>query len=438
MPLLPSSRSDFCEFPLAAAVLEAAVKYEMEEAIRIMRSSILRFVGSKPLQVYALACRLELRGEASAAAKSWRQKCPKVYSIIENAGALPNWSATAAYASYIPGISAGAYFRLLQFVRTGKHPGSFLQAGSKSNPAVVSTENAVPDDSHPFCYDDADVVLRSLDGIDFRVHKVIISLASAGILDKKPIIHGTSPLPVIQLPEDGRTLVKLLQLCYPVTDPDPMKPYITDAVLHAAVKYKITRGMQQAKMQWLANIEENPLPVYFTAVCFGWKEEAREAANWVARRRLEDVYVPQMEFISADAYYSLLKYCHSYHSAVVAVASNYEKKENETWREEFSSWWYEGIKNRATPLTSIAAPIVQRELRVVQQSRRYSQHGFQSSNTLIREIMLENLQFSIQLQEKLSTVGELYHIALIDELHEFAGEVEDRATSCLHAHQLQR
>ena len=51
-----------------ADVLEAAMKYQMEEATAMMRKLLLTFLDTKPLQVFAIACRLQLATEAEVAA----------------------------------------------------------------------------------------------------------------------------------------------------------------------------------------------------------------------------------------------------------------------------------------------------------------------------------------------------------------------------------
>jgi hypothetical protein len=92
-------------------------------------------------------------------------------------------------------------------------------------------------------YDDADIVTRSSDGIDFCVHRLIISLASVDLLDQ--VSSGQDSLPVLKIPEDSRTLARLLELCYPVDGTDWESLNSTLAILQAAAKY------QMKKVIWL-------------------------------------------------------------------------------------------------------------------------------------------------------------------------------------------
>jgi hypothetical protein len=61
-------------------------------------------------------------------------------------------------------ISAGNLFRLLGYVRTNTLPSSFVQADSPCTDEI--SKDII---QHPFQYDDADIVIRSSDGKDFRV-----------------------------------------------------------------------------------------------------------------------------------------------------------------------------------------------------------------------------------------------------------------------------
>lgn len=106
--------------------------------------------------------------------------------------------------------------------------------------------------SHPFAKDSADIILRAADGVDYRVHKLVLSEASSVFADMftlpqpenppspPPARHtetDTSPaLPVVDLTEPSTTVEPLLQLCYPMGDPvielDAIRP-----IVHAARKY---------------------------------------------------------------------------------------------------------------------------------------------------------------------------------------------------------
>ena len=393
--------------------LEAAIKYQMVEATVILQALLRTFGPSDPLKVFVIACRLQLEAEAKAAAQHWRRKCPQG---ISTKGKPPDWTVTSAGASYLPEmaqISAGSLFRLLCFVRTGNEPPSFLEADCPPTvtPSGDAKENTVSE--HLFVYEDADIILQSSDGIDFRVHKVIISLASTDLVDKSSITHDA--LPVIVVPENSHTLAKLLELCYPVGDSDLGDLNTAHAVLSAAIKYKMTKVIQLAKKQWMGLVKTAPLRVYFIAVRYGWKEEAQEAARCVANQPIENVYVPEMEFMSAVVYHRLLRYHHNYRSAIAAITCNYEKKSNESWTADFSNWPNGGYVNRgneaAVPML-IAGPIVQRELRASRANNRPNNYSSYPVVTTpdVRTLIDESHELDNKLREALSKVSHIHRL----------------------------
>ena len=393
--------------------LEAAMKYQMVEATVILQALLRTFGPSDPLKVFVIACRLQLEAEAKAAAQHWRRICPQTCVGISTKGKPPDWTVTSAGASYLPEmaqISAGSLFRLLRFVRTGSETPSFLEADCPPTvtPSGDAKENTVSE--HSFVYEDADIILQSSDGIDFRVHKVIISLASTDLVDKSSITHDA--LPVIAVPENSHTLAKLLELCYPVGDSDLGDlNTTTHAVLSAAIKYKMTKVIQLAKKQWMGLVKTAPLRVYFTAVRYGWKEEAQEAARCAFNQPIENVYVPEMEFASAVFYHFLLKYHHNYRSAIMAIMAitcHYEKKSNESWTAEFSTWWNGGYVNRGNEATIpmlIAASIVQRELRTSRNQRPNNRSVDPSYTPDLRTLIDESHELEKKLREALSKVS---------------------------------
>ena len=178
----------------------------------------------------------------------------------------------------------------------------------------------------PFNKRTADIILRSSDHVDFRVRQSILAEAS-------PVFESTFSLPqlpenrkrkerdeaeyrdgvqVITLAEGSRVLDALLRFCYPVEDPLLPTLKVTCEVLEAARKYDMAYVVAQVKKQFLARAAQQPLQAYIVAVTRGWVEEMREAARCTLRREIRwDSYIPEMELISAGAWYRL----RAYHSA---------------------------------------------------------------------------------------------------------------------------
>ncbi|PIL24761.1 hypothetical protein GSI_12647 [Ganoderma sinense ZZ0214-1] len=180
--------------------------------------------------------------------------------------------------------------------------------------------------SHPFTYSTADIVFRSSDDVFYKLHKLVLSLASDFFNDMfelpqpmtelNPSARPTDDqehdgLPVIPVSEPSSVLTPLFLLCYPLESPDPDLTTITQvrAVLEAAIKYdarkavKITRGRLRELMP------SAPLRVYAIACRLGFEDDARDAAKEVHAQKARDGYVEELEDIPFGAYHRLLYYC---------------------------------------------------------------------------------------------------------------------------------
>jgi hypothetical protein len=78
----------------------------------------------------------------------------------------------------------------------------------------------------PFDVPDANIIIRSSDFVDFRVHKPILSMASPFFNDllsipQPPDGEIVDGLPVVQLPESSELLNGLILMLYPVPKVTP-------------------------------------------------------------------------------------------------------------------------------------------------------------------------------------------------------------------------
>lgn len=94
---------------LLESVLEAAMKYQMQEATKILKISLCSFVKEKPLLVYAAACRLNLEAEARLAADQW--KSTHTLKGAPDAAFISSISG-GSYVPEMATITAGAYSTL--------------------------------------------------------------------------------------------------------------------------------------------------------------------------------------------------------------------------------------------------------------------------------------------------------------------------------------
>ncbi|KAJ6608453.1 hypothetical protein B0H10DRAFT_2226860 [Mycena sp. CBHHK59/15] len=179
----------------------------------------------------------------------------------------------------------------------------------------------------PFDSPDADAILRSSDHVDFRVHKVVLSLASPFFRNmyalptpadiRLSIDDSTGGDPDIpRVAEDSGLLDTVLRFCYP--GPDPVIP--TLGALLAAVevlhKYEMDGVTVQARRQLATFAKAHPLVVFAVACRYRWGDLARMAARCALKLPLRDNFTPegntftyeQLRHVSAEDYLRFLEY----------------------------------------------------------------------------------------------------------------------------------
>ncbi|KAL6300880.1 hypothetical protein BKA93DRAFT_501364 [Sparassis latifolia] len=324
----PITDPELKDLLLVRPMLEAALKYQMDEATAITRKALRSFAEKEPLRIWAIACRLRLEEDAHYAAQFTLQQT----SIADS------------FPQEMQEITAGPYFRLLKYHRLRgavdsnfsflSPPGPTCTAKGQQESITAASLGFV---THPL----TDIICRSSDGVEFRTLKAILTMASpvlhAFITSLQPTSHegdavctdlSTDNLPILTLDEDSRTVSALLRLCYPVeaasTRIDDFS--IVQSVLEAAKKYEMEMVTLVLRKQWASFVEVEPLRAYFTAVHYKFDECARQAAEKVLQRPVEDVYVSEMEGASAQTYYRLLRYCEACRSTVATALSEYRTK----------------------------------------------------------------------------------------------------------------
>jgi len=103
----------------------------------------------------------------------------------------------------------------------------------REDPPTRINTSASP--SETFDVSDADLIIRSSDIVDFRVHKLVLSMASPFFKDLLSLPQPSDSetidgLHVVQLPEDSELLSSLLSMLYPLR---PVIPKSYDKVLFA-------------------------------------------------------------------------------------------------------------------------------------------------------------------------------------------------------------
>ncbi|KAH9951052.1 hypothetical protein B0H21DRAFT_719255 [Amylocystis lapponica] len=266
------------------AVLEASMKYQMEEATVLMTQALHQFALKEPLRVWAIACRFGLDDEAIFAAKN------TLSMSLE--GQLPE---------EMQDVTAGAYFRLLKYHRLrGAVSSSFTFRSPNMHEDVMSPISAVP---YSLAYPFADILCYSLDGVELRVHRSTLALASP-VLDRM--------VAEVEMPPQNlrETLAVLFMLCYRADKASEVieNPTIARAVLQAAMKFQMEGTIQNLCVHLTRAATSHPLRAYIIAAECKFDQCMRVAAKHMLDQKIEDVYVPEMETSPALPYHRLLKY----------------------------------------------------------------------------------------------------------------------------------
>lgn len=178
---------------------------------------------------------------------------------------------------------------------------------------------------HKFHRSSADVTIRSRDGIDFRVHKLVLSEGSSVFAD---IFSLPTPMPtyttagislhqedgaaLVQLEEDSKTIDTLLGFLYPGMGPRVEDLSCLTEVLKAADKYDMegVRSVVKNDPSVAMLGEDDPWRLFAIAVRFGLADAAKAAAQRTLL--LEplplDSHLPEFDLIPASAYRALLVY----------------------------------------------------------------------------------------------------------------------------------
>jgi len=130
---------------------------------------------------------------------------------------------------------------------------------------------------------DADVILRSSDGTEFRVHRLILSLASPifqGMFNLPQPTEPSSQTPSIDVPEPSDILQPFIQYLYPRSPPEISDIPMWAALYTIADKYNAEAVMDLLKDVLVSRfLEASPLRVHALASYWGFEEVAKIASR---------------------------------------------------------------------------------------------------------------------------------------------------------------
>lgn len=291
-------------------VLEAALKYEMEQPTALMKNLLRTGSADQPLQAYVVACRLSMEEEAAAAASIWRVNMPFIPETPVGRNGPADWSRTMAGQAYIEPmtqITAGAFFRLLRFSRFNDVH-LFCDPDRGDEEPAFAFHTVTPTPLPAFSDEKADTVIRSSDGVDFPVHRLIISFASKLLDNGTHLPSSSKSLPVFQVNEHSEVLDLAIQLCYPMEDPPIHSEELVVQLLRYAITHQARRAKDYVRRSLSSLLDIHPLRIFFIAARQGWEAEARGSVMRLLHTNIDTLYVPEMEQVSAKVYRAFLKY----------------------------------------------------------------------------------------------------------------------------------
>ena len=205
----------------------------------------------------------------------------------------------------------------------------------------VSSEPNPPENLAEAPFDDAraDLVLRSSDKVDFRVFKIILSLASPIFTDMFSI-----PLPpsdskpsddevqVVSLSEHSTALDVALRHIYPVRTPEGDTLYFASILAEFARKYQVEALDKVITGYLTVSVERDPVGVYAVAVTYGYDGIGANAARSCLNLPFSDLQSPYVRCATAEHISGLLRYHIACGKAASALASG------RTWFSSLSHW----------------------------------------------------------------------------------------------------
>ena len=175
-----------------------------------------------------------------------------------------------------------------------KYP--FLAGSNVKKNGVIYTRKEPSLAKSPFnnVDQDADIILRSSDIVDFYVHKLFLRKASPIFADMFTVAHGkqtmhvnaqdeTPPLPVVEVDESSSILDSLLRIYYPVNVVKEISVSRVVDVLKSAMKYEMQKAVSHMRRELLTHVATHPFSVYASACALDLEYEASKAAEGCRR-----------------------------------------------------------------------------------------------------------------------------------------------------------
>ncbi|KAJ7186142.1 hypothetical protein C8R46DRAFT_937822 [Mycena filopes] len=160
----------------------------------------------------------------------------------------------------------------------------------------------------------ADAILRSADGADFYIHRVILSLVSPVFetMFQLPQPDTAPSVPVIDVQETATVLDRALRFFYPAAHASVATlEELQDIIETLVAKYDVESVVPAVKQHLERFSAAKPLAVYALACKYRWEDVAVTAAKASLKRPLRALNTeapPELDGMTAVAYHNLLHY----------------------------------------------------------------------------------------------------------------------------------
>ncbi|KZS90625.1 hypothetical protein SISNIDRAFT_457480 [Sistotremastrum niveocremeum HHB9708] len=193
--------------------------------------------------------------------------------------------------------------------------------------------------SENFAYDDANLILRSNDDVDFKVHRNILSLASApmkDLIENPPALSkrrrtdaAQSPLPIVSVDETEEDLDYLLRYVYPLSRLSNDSVEDLELGLRLVVRWGLEAAREElgSQLNNTSRIEEDPAKVYALAKEFGLEDTRNSALKRLYEISFEgdqDYFMDETLGLTSRDLQEVISWKRKYLTAVVSIFEKYK------------------------------------------------------------------------------------------------------------------
>ncbi|EIM88772.1 uncharacterized protein STEHIDRAFT_154493 [Stereum hirsutum FP-91666 SS1] len=199
-------------------------------------------------------------------------------------------------------------------------------------PHADGEEAEIKEADAPFNAPSADFILRAFDNVDFRVHKVILSVASPVFESmftlpdsKADTQYSKDGLPVLACPEPAAVLDPVLRFCYPTATPMLTELTTLMPLYDAIDKYCMESLLHTIEAGLVLAVEQDCMVAYAFACRHHLQPVITAAAKASLTTPLQDLpFVEELEMITGAQLFRLQEYHRACSKAATLSAKHWK------------------------------------------------------------------------------------------------------------------